>query len=275
VKSRLLTITLAAVLALVGIVAVLAYVHQANERAVNGLKAETVMVAAGPIGEGTSLSKAQQEHLLSTEKVPESSLTTPAVQSVTAANGQLVMSGAVAKGQVLLQNMLTSATSPGTAGSFVVPAGMVAVTVNMCVAEAVADYVTPGSDVAVFDTIAGNGSQVQRSCDLQHQIVNSSYFTNGGAATLLVLKQAEVLAVGQNPRSQTTSGSSNGTVATDPSASSSSTSQGELLVTLAVDQADAERLILINEVGMPYMALLGSSSNTGFAGPVQVFQEQP
>ena len=83
-RTRLLTITLAAVLALLGAVAVLAYVRQANERAVNGLKAETVMVANGAIPAGTSLGKrtarASAEHREGAGLV---SVPTPAVQSVT------------------------------------------------------------------------------------------------------------------------------------------------------------------------------------------------
>ena len=33
--------------------------------------------------------------------------------------------------------------------------------------------------------------------------------------------------------------------------------------------------MLLNEVGLPYMALLGSSFTPSFAGPVPLFQEQP
>lgn len=274
-KTRLLTITLAAVLALLGAVAVLAYVRQADERAVNGLKAETVMMAAGAIPAGTSLGKAQHEHLLSTEKVPDSSLTTPAVQSVTAANAHLVMSANVPEGQVLLQNMLASAASVTAGGGFVVPAGMEAVAVNMCASEAVADYVTPGSYVAVFDTVVNGGSEIQRSCDAARSIINGGVIRNNqAAATLLVLEKAEVLAVGQNPGTPSASGDNSAAVTTDPSSSSSS-SQDEVLVTLAVNQADAERLILMSEVGLPYMALLGSDSSTAFTPPVNLFPQQP
>ncbi len=269
-KSRLLTITLAAVLAVLGAVAVLGYVHQANERAVNGLKAQTVMVAAGAIPKGTPLSKAQQERLLSTEKVPDSSLTTPAVHAVTAANERLVVTGPVAKGQVLLQNMLGTSTSV-TASGFVIPPGMVAVTVNLCMDEAVAEYATPGSNVAVFDTIVnGPGSQITRTCDAQHEVTNGGAISNPSIAnTQLVVQKAEVLAVGQNPSSASTAGGNNVTATTDPSTSSSS--PGQVQVTLAVSQADAERLIMIEELGMPWMALLGSSSNVGFAPPNNLF----
>ena len=272
----MLTITLAAVLGLLGVVAVVAYAHQANQRAVAGLKAETVLVAKFAIPAGTSLDKAQNGHLLGTEKMPVSSFSksAPAVQKVTATNGGQVVSATVAPGQVLLTNMLTSANNATAAGSFLIPPGMIAVTVYMCISEAVADYVTPGSDVAVFNTLV-SATGVQRTCETQHQNLSArqiiSKITNrGGSATLLVLQKAEVLAVGQNPAAHSAPGGSSATATADPSSTSSPA--GSVLVTLAVNQDDAERLILIDEVGLPYMALLGPSSHTAFAAPVSLFQ---
>lgn len=275
-KARMLTITLAAVLAVLGVLGVLAYVRQANDRAVNGLKAQTVVVATGAIPTGTSLIEAQQEDLLSTEKLPDSSLSTPAVHSVTTANEHQVVSGALAKGQVLLQNMLTSGTGATASTSFVMPPGMMAVSVNMCVPEAVADYVSPGAYVAVFDTLSGKGSTIQRSCEPQHEVLNSNLIANPAeATTLLVLPKVLVLAVGQNPGTSAPN-SDNVAATTDPSGSSSDVSTvGEEFVTLAVSQSDAERLILIDELGLPYMALLGPNSKTGFAPPVQLIREHP
>jgi pilus assembly protein CpaB len=273
---RTLTIALAGVLALLGAVAVLAYARQANNRAIAGIQAETVLAATGAIRAGTSLGTAQHDHLLTTEKVPVASLSTAPVRSVTAANAHLVMSANVASGQVLLQNMLASTSSVTASGGFVIPAGMVAVTVNMCVSEAVADYVIPGSYVAVFNTlVSAQASELQRICDTGHAAIpGGAIRSTQDAATMLVLQKAEVLAVGQNPVTQSSSGGSGATVTTDPSNSSSS-SPDEVLVTLAVNQADAERLILIDEVGLPYMALLGSSSNTAYTPPVNLFRQQP
>lgn len=273
-KSRLLTITLAAVLAVIGVVAILAYVRQANERAVNGLKAETVVWAKDPIAAGTSLSQAQQGGLLGTEKVPVSSVTTAAVQSVTAANEHKVVTSAVAKGQVLLQNMLGATASNASASGFVIPSGDIAVSVDMCVPENVADYVAPGSNVAVFDTliVLGPGQQTAPSCSSGHPAVGSGAVQNANlASTVLVLPSVEVLAVGQNPGSQSTSGSSNVAAATDPASSSSSS--GDVLVTFAVNQDEAQKLILLQEVGIPYLALLGSKSpSLGVDQPVSLFQ---
>jgi hypothetical protein len=63
-------------------------------------------------------------------------------------------------------------------------------------------------------------------------------------------------------------------VTTDPSGTSSASAGGGVLVTLAVSQADAERLILIDQLGMPYMALLGPSSNVGYGPPNNLFRAQ-
>jgi pilus assembly protein CpaB len=261
VRTRLLTVTLAAVLAVVGVVAVAAYVRQANVRAVNGLKAETVMYAKGPIAAGTSLSQAKQGGLLGTESVPESSLTYPAVQSVTGANGHKVVTGDVAEGQVLLQNMLGSASSVPPNG-FVLPANDIAVSVPMCEPEDVADYVTPGSYVAVFDTLinVSSDTQLTPSCNSGHPAFPGNILQNTNEVTTeIVLPKVEVLAVGQNPGPQSTSGSSSGTA--------TSSSSGDVLVTFAVSQTEAEQLIVLQEAGIPYLALLGSNVK-----PLQVDQ---
>jgi pilus assembly protein CpaB len=256
VKTRLLTVTLAAVLAVVGVVAVAAYVRQANVRAVNGLKAETVYMAAGPIPAGTSLLKAQQAKLLGTEEVPASSVSN-AVQKVNGADENEVVTGNVAKGQVLLQNMLGSASSVTPSGGFVLPANDIAVSVPLCEPEDVADYVTPGSYVAVFETLinVSSLSGLTPSCSSGHPALPGSILKSSSeVSTEVVLGRVEVLAVGQNPGPQSTSGSSSGTA--------TSSSSGDVLVTFAVNQTQAEQLIDMQEVGIPYLALLGSNVNS-------------
>ena len=46
-----------------------------------------------------------------------------------------------------------------------------------------------------------------------------------------------------------------------------------MLVTLAVRQDDAERIIQLSQAGLPYLALLTPTSQTGFdVAPVSLFQ---
>lgn len=256
-KRRLLTIVLAAALAVFGVVAVLAYVRHANARAVNGLKAEKVMVAKAAIPAGTSLRNAQLRNLLSTEQVPVSSLSnaTP-VSAVTAANANLVMSANVASGELLLQNMLAPASSIVSSNSFVIPKGMIAVTVAMCIPEAVAGYVTAGSEVEVFATVPMSPKVLlQRACTQNHNALPPA-----AVSTVVVLAKVQVLTVAQASAAQSTSAGHPSVLADPASASSaSSASSGAVLVTCAVTAQQAALLIQAVQVDLPYLALLQTS----------------
>ncbi len=83
---------------------------------------------------------------------------------------------------------------------------------------------------------------------------------SGSIGTRIVLPHTLVLSVGQAPGSQ---GTSAGTISTVANASAGQLN-GAVLVTLAVNQDDAQRLIFIDEVGLPYLALLSSASQPGF-----------
>lgn len=258
-KRRTLAIAVAALLALFGTAAVLAYTHKANERAVEGLKAETVMMAATAIPAGTTLREANQNKWLTNEEVPVGSLSVTPVKSVTAANENLVFSGPVGRGQLLLQPMLGKTATPTSSGvALPVPPGKVAVSMQLCLSAAVADFIGPGSEVAVFATFSTvkKAQNQQVSCGSNPgQYINTVF-------TQIVLPRIEVLCVGQGPACpQANSTGSTSTIA-DPSAGSQS-SQGSVLVTFAATQAEAERLITLQEAGLPYLALTSTSSSTG------------
>jgi pilus assembly protein CpaB len=246
-KRRLLIITLALLMAAIGAGGVLAYVNRANDRAIAGLKAVTVLTAGKKIASGTSAGAALHDGLLITEKLPASSVPSNAVQAITPGLSPLVLSSALQPGQLLLRPMLV--TPVHTTGGMALPNGMIAITLTFCLAEAVAGDVQPGSQVAVFDTVVGGssgGASAEPACAGSHTQIN------GTAKTRLVLTRVRVLSVGtgQPSTSSTTA------------ASSSSSSQGGVMLTVAVTQADAERLIAISETGLPYLALLSSTSHT-------------
>jgi pilus assembly protein CpaB len=256
----MLTITLAALLAVLGTGLVLAYVHKANTRAIEGMQAVTVIVAQTAIPSGTSAGAAQRDGMLARQKLPASSVPADAVRSITPGLDPLVTSAAMQSGQLLLRPTLVRAAQ--TTGGVAIPPGMVAVTALLCVQEEVAGYVHAGSNVAVFDTYPVKGAGLQRTCDVSHQVPGIT-----AVGTRIVLIKAQVLSVGAAPQS-TPNTSSAGT-----SALASSTAQGTELVTLAVNQADAERVIQIAETGMPYLALLTPESHThNDTAPVQLFR---
>jgi pilus assembly protein CpaB len=258
-KRRTLTIVLAGMLALLGAVAVLAYARQANIRAVAGMKAETVLWATHAIPRGTSLEKAQKEQWLGSEKVPVASLsnTEPAVRSVTAVNTSMVVSANVPAGQVLLQNMLASrasvAASPAVTIS--IPPGDVAVTVQLCAQEAVANYLAAGSYVDVYETAPANPrANVARTCGTGHVAV-----LPGDANTVAVLEDVEVLSVVHAlPTSAQSTSSGSSSVVADPVGTA--LDQDAVAVTFAVKPGQAATLIQAAQVELPYLGLLPAPS---------------
>jgi pilus assembly protein CpaB len=257
VRRRALTVALAVLLAVLGTTGVMAYVRQADTRAIAGMKAVSVLVATRLIPAGTSAGAAEQAGLLSGQKLPAGSVPADAVLSLTPGLSSLVMSADVQPGQLLLRPMLVAAAQ--VTSGLPIPAGMVAVTVQVCLPEAVAGYLHPGSQVAVFDTLAPGGASNSSSGGLTAQPNCSGPHTQqqlGAARTRIMLPKVQVLAVGQ-------AGGQSQAKSTGFGASSSATTQNTVLVTLAVSQPDAERLILLAETGLPYLALLTDSSRTG------------
>ena len=93
----------------------------------------------------------------------------------------------------------------------------------------------------------------------------------GIVATRIVLPRVRVLSVGAAANSGT--GGTSGSTTTAVNGSATASPSGAVLVTVAVDQADAERLILLTETGVCYLALLTPSSHTAFdTATVPLFQ---
>jgi pilus assembly protein CpaB len=235
-KRRGLTIVLAVLLAILGTTGVLVYVNHANARALAGQQAVNVLVAKSLIPAGTTAANAQAQGLLSTERLPASSVPADALTSVTADISSLVTDANVEPGQLLLRPMLIAASQ--TTNGLAVPSGMFAVSIQFCLPEAVAGNVHPGSTVAVFYTNIPSGNQTaQDACNGTHALTAGQSTT-----TRLLLSKATVLSVGQ--ASQGNSSSGGGSVG---------------LITLALSQSDAEKLIAASVNGLPYLALLASS----------------
>jgi len=248
VKRRVLTVALAVLLALIGIVAVLAYVHKANERAIQGLKTVTVLAASQPIPAGTTVSAALSGHMLTSEKMPVSSVPSGYINKVTHDISHLVTSSAMQPGQILVTLLLVPAGQ--ATGTLAVPVGKIAVSVELCLAADVAGYVQQGTHVVLFETYASGSSQsLQQSCDATRQVQGDAK-----VYTRIVLPDVQVLSVTQGP------GSSQGGDTVQVNSAGSPGSQGAVFVTLAVTPAQAQRLIMVSQAGLPYLAMLGTNS---------------
>src|SRR5215469_69546 len=257
---RIITIAAAVLLAVLGAAGVLEYVHQADQRALSGMRAVNAYVATAQIPSGTPASAALSERLLVRQKFPASSVPAGAVRSITPTLSGMVLTSGLASGQILLNAMLGASVQ--TASALPIPPGMVAVTLQLCVQQAVGNYITPGSQIAVFNTfVNGTRKTATGAC--------SQAGAGAGAETIqtrMVMSKVLVLAVGEGtatPPSSTT------TTADGPATSSSASAPGTIYLTLAVSQADAERLVELGEGGSPYLVLLSSSSAAKADAPFQ------
>jgi pilus assembly protein CpaB len=255
---RILTIIVAIVLAVIGTGAVMIYVKQADQRALAGQKAVSVLVATQQVPAGTTAGAALRNGYLHAQNLPSESVPADAVRSIGPAISGLELSASLPSGELLLRPMLVTKTMAAT--GLAIPTGKVALTVQMCLQKAVAGYVRPGSQIAVFNTFfKGKQGSVTLSC-------TGDSWQNGAKDihARLVLTNVSVLAVGQAATGTTgTTTTSSGVFGSQGNSSSSSSSNvTTLMVTVAVSQADAERLILLAEAGMPYLALVTASSGT-------------
>lgn len=227
-KRSVLIIGLAVLLAAVGVVSVLYYVRQADARALAGKQAVRVLVAAERVPAGTTAAAAQAAGLLRAEAMPAESVPADALGRVGPEVAELVAGADIAPGQLVLRSLFVAELP--TASGLPIPDGKVAVTVALGVTQQVAGYVKPGATVAVFDT---HGATNQTAAD-------------GEATTRVLLPEVEVLAVGPAPAGERQS-TPNGP-------------NGQVMLTFAVDTAQAERLILGSQTGSLHLALLTADS---------------
>jgi pilus assembly protein CpaB len=250
-SRRILMIGATLLLAVIGTVAVLLYVGKADARALAGKQAVTVLVAAKKVPAGTSAHQADLDGLLRTEEMPAETVPADALAAVGSDLADLVASSDIQAGQLVLRPMFVTKTEQ--TGGLKIPDGKIAISVAVTSSQQVAGFVQVGSKVAVFDTfnVAEGSARTPAGDGLQKQHQYNQ-------ATRLVLSSVEVLAIGPQG-SGGADAKKGGAMAAADTANGSS---GMVLVTVAVDQADAEKLIHAVQTGAVYLALLTDTSKT-------------
>ena len=254
---RILAITIAIVLAALGTAGGLVLVLSADARAQNRISDPvTVVIAVKRIAIGTTGASLRTGQMVRTEKMPKSSVPSDALPEIGPELDKLVVTSNIAPGQVLLaanfgeQSKVTSGLA--------LPEGKMAVTVETGAPEQVAGYVQAGSQVAIF---------------LTYPVVEPDGTRTNIERTRVLLARVEVLAVGTY---QSARAANAGTT------SSSTARSGSVMLTVAVSQGEAERLIEGLSHGTLYLGLLtdsvqvspgsGVDNTDGGAGGVPLFQ---
>jgi pilus assembly protein CpaB len=257
-KTRLMLMLVALLLAIVGTSAVYAYVNRADARAVSGVQTATAYVAAHTVSAGTSLHDALSGHLVVRETLPRKTVPVDAVKDVSAHSAALVATSDIPAGTLLLTAAFGKQAV--VTGGLPIPHGKMAVSVALEDPQRVGGFVKPGSDIAVFDTyntVVGFNAQGDLQSGNRTSVAGDgladSHLNN--RATKLLLPRARVLGVGASVATPQTLHQS-GQADTGQKAASDQV----VIVTLAVTQIDAQKLIEAIQTGHLYLALLTQDS---------------
>lgn len=228
-RRRLLLIV-AVVIALVGAGLVYLYVRGADQRAESRFDTENVLRAVAPIEPGETIDDAAASGKLALQPVASDYLLPNYQTSTDALSGSVATQRIYPGEQIVSDKFGAEVDTPVSA--LAVPKGMIAISVTLTDTARVAGFINPGTEVAVFLT----GSTAEN-----------------GAFTRLLLEEVEVIAVGSTATTQTTTTTAEGTQTVEQLPST--------LMTLAVDQKDAERVLFAQTTGELAFGLLTKDSS--------------
>ena len=240
---RFLAIIVAAVVALVGVVSVMLYVRGADARAVSAQQPTLVYYAKKVVPAGTTLKDANRQGLIEQTTVAAKGAPAGALSQVTDANSPLIALSDIQAGE-----FITSArfgVTPVGEKAIEVPAGKVAVSVELSDPARVGTFVTPGTHIAIFTSYKikaigdDSKSKALNEADVQ--------------GTSLLLPDVLVIGMGQTALNP---GNAKQDSATDKGTAESTAPS--FLVTVGVTPAEAARLIHGINNGNLYAALRGS-----------------
>lgn len=213
----------AAVVAALGTVLVFLYVRGADSRAEDRFATTEVLVATGQIGQGESIASASANGKLAMAPVAEGQVL-PGAVTTTAGLDSLVALTTIYPGEQIIPQKLGDDAAASSA--LPIPAGKLAISVNLSDPARVAGFINPGAEVAVIYT--------------------GTNPTSGTTYTRTLLDRATVLGVG----------SSTPAPVSGPTAQQPAETVSRTLLTLAVSQLDAQRILFAQGNGELTFALL-------------------
>ncbi len=236
--------------ALLGTAAVFSYVSRVEDKALAGAEVVDVLVATERIPAGTSASAAVKGKLVQLSSMPRRAVPEGALAAADDVGTRTLVSDVFA-GEVLLKAKFADQTA--RTGQLLIPKDKIAVSVELGDPQRVAGFVVPGSEVAIFATVDkasvsaaattrqdGDGARV----DVEAQ-ADEEY-------TELLLPRISVIAVGPSTLR--------------PQAEKSDEKEKTVpktVLTVAVSQEEAERVVHSTQTGELYLGLLNTESKTG------------
>lgn len=238
---RSVLLIVAVLIALVGTSLIVLYVQGIDARATEGQELVEVLTATDVIDTGEDVAAAQEAGKFAKTEVRRADLVEGALTSTSSITDLVAVSTIYPGEQVLAKKFGTM----GDAGALVIPDDMLAVSVELTDPERVAGFVNPGSEVAIFVS----ADPILYTPDGQEKTLPQY--------TGLLLPKVSVVGVGTTSVASTTTTTEEGE-ATEQVA--------RTILTVAVPQKDAEKLIYADRNGDISFALLTGDSQVA-AGP--------
>lgn len=219
----------AVLVAALGSALVFMYTKGADTRAEERFDTVEVLRATALINPGEKIEDAQTAGKLALQTVPQDALLEGA-QSTTDALAGTVSLGTIYPGEQIIAPKFGA--SAAVQSSLQIPKGMLAISVNLTDPARVAGFVNPGSQVAIFLTGTDAGT--------------------GGGFSRLLLDRVTVLGVGSTTPVSTTT--------TDTTGASTTEQLPRTLLTLSLDQSQAEKVLFAQGNGELAFGLLTEES---------------
>jgi len=226
----------ALLIALVGTSIIVLYVQGIDARATEGQELVEVLTATDVIDIGEDVSAAQEAGKFEKTEVRKADLVEGALSS-TSSISDLVALGTIFPGEQVIARKFGSL---GDADTLVIPDDKIAISVELTDPERVAGFVNPGSEVAIFIS----ADPVKILPDGKEQKL--------APYTRLLLPKVEVVGVGTTSVAAKTTTTEDGEEEVEQVA--------RTILTVAVDQKEAEKLIYAARNGDVSFAMLTSES---------------
>jgi pilus assembly protein CpaB len=231
VGRRVIAITAAVLLAVVGVVAVVLYANGADQRAIASAQPRTVFISTQAVPAGTTLNDSIAGGLIVETTLPAKSVPAGALTAVTDENKNLLALSEIAPGEYIQSARF--GTTPQGSQAIRVPNGQIAVSLVLSDPARVGTFVAPGSHIVLYDTVAGSSA-------------------TGGpgaqAGTHVLFEDVLVIAIGSTAL----------TPAQPSGQATAAQNQGGNLVTLALTPEQAPRLVHALQNGNLYAGLRGA-----------------
>lgn len=251
-RSRWIILVVALVLGGLAALATGRYLEAVRSQVAAGAQPIAVLVAKEDIPKGTSVDDIISKGKAETRQIPQQYVAAGAVSSLRTVDGQ-VLAIPLAKGEQVTANRFMFSSEAGLA--FGIPKNYLALSLPSDDIRGVAGLVKAGDNVVVFGSIKTNAND------------------ENSWQTKVLVTGARVLAVGRSTGADTsTNGASNGSggLLGQTSSSSSASPLTPTTITIAISPRDGERVVLTEEIGKVWLALLPTEAKSTVKGSGQL-----